>query len=86
MPFVLKHKHKRRKKKNKKSTSEVHTGDFPSGPGPLMKNPPDNAGDTGLHPGLGRSCILWAATAGAHLPRACALQQEKPLQLEACTP
>ena len=84
MPFVLKHKHKRRKKKNKKSTSEVHTGDFPSGP--LMKSPPDNAGDTGLHPGLGRSCILWAATAGAHLPRACALQQEKPLQLEACTP
>ena len=29
---------------------------------------------------------LRAATTEAHVPRACALQQEKPLQWEACAP
>ena len=31
--------------------------DFPGGP--VVKNPPANAGDTGLIPGLGRSHKLW---------------------------
>ena len=31
--------------------------DFPGGS--LVKNPPANAGDTGLIPGPGRSHILW---------------------------
>ena len=30
--------------------------DFPSGP--MVKNPPANAGDTGSSPGLGRSHML----------------------------
>ena len=32
--------------------------DFPGGT--VVKNPPANAGDTGLIPGLGRSHILWS--------------------------
>ena len=27
--------------------------------GPVVKNPPASAGDTGPIPGLGRSCMLW---------------------------
>jgi len=49
--------------------------DFPSGP--VVKNPLANAGCVGLIPGPGR----------VHLPQgnwACAPQQEKPLQREAC--
>ena len=76
--------------------------------GAVVKNPPANAGDTGLSPGPGRSHMLrsnWAhapqllslrsraheqqllnpraTTTEAHVPRACAPQQEKPLQWEA---
>ena len=50
--------------------------DFPGGP--VVKNPPANAGCTGSTPGPGR----------VHLPQgkwACAPQQERPLQQEACT-
>ena len=32
--------------------------DFPGGP--VVKNPPANAGDTGLIPGSGRSHMLWS--------------------------
>ena len=57
----------------------------------MVKNPPANAGDTGLSPGPGRSHIAeqlspQAKTTEAHTPRARAPQQEKPLQLEARTP
>ena len=64
---------------------------FPGGP--LVKTPPANAGDTGSIPGLvwkdstcdratkPACCNCWSPT--AH-PRACVLQQEKPLQWEAC--
>ena len=27
--------------------------------GPVVKNPPADAGDTGLSPGLGRTCVPW---------------------------
>ena len=46
--------------------------DFPGGA--VVKNPPANAGDTGSSPGPG------ATTTEAHMPRARAPQQEKPLQ------
>ena len=59
--------------------------DFPSGS--VVKNLPTNAGDTGSIPGLGRSledakeqlspCTTTIETAS---PRACALQQEKPVK------
>ena len=65
--------------------------DFPGGP--VVKNLPANAGDTGSISGQGRSHMLWSnqacapqllspctLTTGAITPRACALQQEKPLQ------
>ena len=58
--------------------------DFPGGS--VVKNLPANAGDTGSIPGLGRSldgakeqlspCTTAIETA---TPKACALQQEKPL-------
>ena len=59
---------------------------------------PVNARDTGLIPGLGRFHMPWsnqayvpqlnphATTAEPTCPRACALQQEKPPQLEGSTP
>ena len=53
--------------------------DFPGGP--VVKNPPANAGDTGSIPGLGRS-YMPRATKPMHdnyrVPGARALQQEKP--------
>ena len=65
--------------------------DFPDGT--VVENPPANAGDMGSSHGLRRSHVLrsnWAhepqllslhaMTAEAHVPRAPALQQEKPLQ------
>ena len=64
---------------------------FPDGT--VVKNPPANTGDTGSSSGPGRSHMLrsnWArepqllsprdTTTEAHVPRACALQQENPLQ------
>ena len=64
--------------------------------GTVDKNLPPNTGNMGLIPGLGRFCMPWdnytrapqllslcAATNEAQVPRACALQQEKPPQLEA---
>ena len=61
--------------------------------GSVVKNPPANAGDMGLSPGLGRSHMLQsnearvpqllslcATTIEACTPRAHALQQEKPPQ------
>ena len=54
--------------------------------GPVVKNPPTNAEDTGLIPGPGRfphavgqlsSCI--STTEPKH-PKVCALQQDKPWQ------
>ena len=55
--------------------------------GPVVKNSLANAGDMDLIPGLGRSYMPWGTWAQApQLPRlhsgTCALQQEKPLQLE----
>ena len=55
--------------------------DFPGGA--VVKNLPANAGDTGSSPGLGRSHMPQSnkpATTEAHVPRACAPQQEKPQQ------
>ena len=59
----------------------------------MVKNPPASAGDTGSSPGPGRSHMPWsnkphepqllslhATTTEACVPRARALQQEKPLQ------
>ena len=63
--------------------------DFPGGP--VVENPPANAGDMGSIPGLGRSHMLWGNKAGVpqqlkpRSPRARTLQKEKPLQWEACT-
>ena len=67
------------------------TVDFPGGT--VGKNPPANAGDTGLIPGLRRFHMPQnnyapplqllrphAATTEAQAPRACAPQQEKPPQ------
>ena len=64
---------------------------FPGGT--VVKNPPANAGDSGLSPGLGRSHMpqsnqahapqplsLCAATTEARVPRPHAPQQETPLQ------
>ena len=54
---------------------EILLLDFPGGP--VVKNPPANAGDAGLIPGLGRF----------HMPQDnCALPQEKPSQREDHTP
>ena len=50
--------------------------DFPGGP--VVKNLPCNAGDKGSIPGLGRYHMPWSNK--AQVPRAHALQQEKPLQ------
>ena len=63
--------------------------------GTVDRNPPASAEDTGSTPGLGRfhttlsnqSHVLqplrpYAATTEAHVPRACTLQQEKPLKCE----
>ena len=36
----------------------IFTGNFPGGP--VAKNLPANAGDTGLIPGLGRYDMLWS--------------------------
>ena len=41
-----------------KLQSEVSTGGFPGGA--VVKNPPANAGDTGLSPGPGRSHMPWS--------------------------
>ena len=52
----------------------------------MVKNIPANAGDTGSIPGLGRCHMPWRATkpqcasvTEPAFPRACSLQQEKPL-------
>jgi len=64
---------------------------FPGGP--EVKNPPANAGDTGLITGPGTKIShargklsLLATNYWACRTRVCAPQQEKPLQLEALTP
>ena len=65
--------------------------------GPVIKNPPANAENTGSIPTLGRFHILQGNWARARKPmshnywspafsRACTLQQEKPSQREARTP
>ena len=36
----------------------IYERDFPGGT--VVKNPPANAGDTGLSPGLGRSHVPWS--------------------------
>ena len=72
-------------------------GGFPGGT--VVKNPPANAGDTGLSPGPGRSHMPrsnWACTpqllspcattTEAHVPGAHAPQQEKPPQWDTHTP
>ena len=46
--------------------------------GPVVKNPPANAGDAGSIPGLGRCHMLQSNL--ARVPRTCALKQEGPLQ------
>ena len=73
------------------AANKSHFSGFPGGA--VVENPPANAGDTGSSPGLGRSHMPrgnkarepqllspHAATAEAHVLRARALQQEKPLQ------
>ena len=71
---------------------------FPGGT--VVKNPPANAGNTGLSPGLGRSHMPRSNQARAPQllslcsrarelrlsPWACVPQQEKPQQREACAP
>ena len=56
--------------------------------GTVVKDPPTDAGDTGSIPGPRRSHVpkgtLHATATRALMPTACALQQEKPLQREAC--
>ena len=61
----------------------------------MVKNLPAKAGDTGSSPGPGRSqkiphaaeqLSLRATTTEARAPKACAPQQEKPPQWEACSP
>ena len=65
----------------------------------MVKNSPANAGDMDSSPGPGRSHMPWsnearvpqllsprARATEARAPRACAPQQEKPLQWEACAP
>ena len=65
--------------------------EFPGGP--VVKNPPDKAADTGLIPDLGRFHMLRvskahapqllnprAANTKACAPRACTLQEEEPPQ------
>ena len=42
----------------RKVSPENKTMDFPGGA--VVKNPPANAGDTGLSPGLGRSHMPWS--------------------------
>ena len=58
--------------------------------GSVVKNPPANAGDTGSIPGPGRPHMLWSNRARVLLlslcSRACAPQEEKPLQWEAGAP
>ena len=57
--------------------------------GPVVKNPSANVGDTGSISGLGRFHMplvkrgLYSTTTEAHVPTACALQQEEPLRWEA---
>ena len=77
--------------KNWERIIQTRGGDFPGGA--VVKNLPANAGDTGSSPGPGRSHMpqsnqacapqllsLRATTTEAHVPRAYAPQQEKPLQ------
>ena len=42
----------------KNSHLKKENGDFPGGT--VVKNPPANAGDMGLSPGLGRSHMSWS--------------------------
>ena len=69
-------------------TNNVNTLNFPDGP--VVKNPLANAGDTGSIPGPGRPHMLWSNRARVLLlslcSRACAPQEEKPLQWEAGAP
>ena len=61
-------------------------GDFPGGP--VVKNPPTDAGDTGSIPGLGRShvpqdslvCVPRLLKPTCLEPTCLDLQQERPLQ------
>ena len=43
---------------NQRSQTQNRMWGFPGGA--VVKNPPANAGDTGLSPGLGRSHMLWS--------------------------
>ena len=54
-------------------TKKKNLRDFAGGT--VGKNPPANAGDTGLIPGPERR---GATTSDAHMPRVCAPQQEEP--------
>ena len=49
---------KKKKKCHLENLLKMATLDFPGGT--VVKNPPANAGDMGLSPGLGRSHILWS--------------------------
>ena len=66
----------------------VHQKDMDFPGGPVVKNPPANAGHMGLIPGSARSHMLWSNKACmpkllSWTPRAWAWQQEKPQQREA---
>ena len=57
---------------------KIYIRDFPGGP--VVENPPANAGDVGSVPGLGRSYMLRATKPMHHnyrVPGARALQQER---------
>ena len=62
--------------------SDKESKDFPGGP--VVKNPPVNAGDTGLIPDPGSTCCR-ATQPQLQSPhtKTCARQQEKPPQWEA---
>ena len=75
---------------NQKDPLQDYGIDFPGGP--VLKNMPANAGDTGSVFGPGRFHLPWrqlnlcaSATESSH-PRSCAPQQEKPSQWETQAP
>ena len=84
--------------KNKCQSGKITVPGLGSPGGAVVKNPPANAGDTGLSPGLGRSHMPWSnwarapqllslrATTTEPVRLEPVLHNEKPLQWEGCAP
>ena len=53
-----KRKSKKKQGNSRRQTLKTPIKNFPGGA--VVKNPPANAGDMGLSPGLGRSHMLWS--------------------------